>query len=103
MAMQTLIIKRIAKIAFKSPIQIVTLYASLISNNALNLMIPWLLGVVIDSVLSSGNTRQIFFYSFIIIAISILRGGFAYVQTFLGEYIAQKTAYHLKEDVNPIK
>lgn len=99
MAMQTLIIKRIAKIAFKSPIQIVTLYASLISNNALNLMIPWLLGVVIDSVLSSGNTRQIFFYSFIIIAISILRGGFAYVQTFLGEYIAQKTAYHLRNSL----
>jgi len=97
--MQTLIIKRIAKITFTSPINIGALYTSLIFNNVLNLIIPWLLGVIIDSVLTSGDTKRIIFYSLTIIIISIFRGGFAYMQSFFSELISQKTAYILRNSL----
>ncbi|MBI4216972.1 MAG: ABC transporter ATP-binding protein [Chloroflexi bacterium] len=71
-------------------------YFSLLAATAFSLLVPRLVGQAVDSVLSQGEPRLLLLLALAILLASALRGGFAYAQAYLVEYISQKVAYDLR-------
>lgn len=90
------ILLRLAGFALKYKYRLLLAYISTISVTAFALAIPWILGTAVDTVVRSGESRQLWFLAFIILALSILRGIAAFGQQYLGESLGQRVAYDLR-------
>ena len=60
---------------------------------------PWLIKSAIDEGLALGDASFLVISGLVIVGASLLRGFFAYGQTYLGEYISQAVAYDLRNAI----
>ena len=60
---------------------------------------PWLIKSAIDQGLAQGDASFLVVMGLVIVGASLLRGFFAYGQTYLGEYISQAVAYDLRNAI----
>ena len=81
-------------------------YVCLVGSVAFTILIPWLVKQVIDrgidldeSGVALGSTRKLALYASLIVAASTLRGAFAYGQSYMAEYLSQRAAYDLRNDL----
>lgn len=75
---------------------IVAAYVFLLLSTLLSLAIPRLLGDAIDQVLEEGEMGFIILAALGIIGASLLKGFFAYGQSYLSEYVSQRAAYDIR-------
>ena len=76
--------------------RLILAYTCLTGSTLLSLAIPWILGVTIDTALENGRTSELVLLALLVLSISLLRGGFAYGQSYLAEWISQRVAYDLR-------
>ena len=83
---------------------VVLAYACLFVSVAFSMGVPKLIQLAIDTGIAvdlqtgevSGNQRFLILAGIAIVAVSLLRGGFAFGQTYLGEFISQRVAYDIR-------
>ena len=98
------ILWRITKRALKYKERLALVYVSVAGVTAFALVIPSLLGNAIDAVLpqdgvvSPDASGELLIIALAILAVSVLRGIFAFGQQYLGEAIGQRVAYDLRND-----
>ena len=90
------ILLRIIRMVSRHPRHLTAAYVALLGSNGFALAVPWLLGSVVDDVLQGGSLRGLIRLAALIIAVNVLRGGFSYGQTYLGEALSQLVAYDLR-------
>ena len=71
-------------------------YTCLIGSALLSLAIPRVLGTTIDTALGTGRTSEIVLLALLVLAIGLVRGGFAYGESYLSDYISQRVAYDIR-------
>ena len=71
-------------------------YVCLLGSTLLSLAIPRFLGITIDTALEGGQTRELVLLALLVLAISLVRGGFSYAQSYLSEYVSQRVAYDIR-------
>ncbi|HBY98425.1 MAG: ABC transporter ATP-binding protein/permease [Ardenticatenaceae bacterium] len=71
-------------------------YASMLVVTALNLVIPWVVRAVIDRGLVGDDRRFLLLAAGAVVAISLVRGLFAFVQIYLGQWLSFRAAYDLR-------
>ena len=71
-------------------------YVALLLSTLFSLVMPRLLGDAIDKVLEGGAFSLLVVFALIILAFSLLRGVFSYLQSYLSEYISHGVAYDLR-------
>lgn len=87
---------RITAYTWRHRIQLILVYVCVFGATALAIAIPRLLGIAIDTALGSGNTARLLGLAGLVLLVSVVRGAFAYGQTYLAESVSQKVAYDLR-------
>ena len=73
-------------------------YVTMSAATVAAMFIPFLLGNAIDQALASGLRSRLLLLAGGILLVSLLRGAFAYGQTYLAESVSQRAAYDLRDD-----
>ncbi len=73
-------------------------YLGLGGSIAFGALTPWMLKWAIDTGIGGGNKRTLFIAGAAIVAFSIGKGVCSYLQTYMGERIAQSVAYDIRRD-----
>ena len=73
-------------------------YATMAAASVSAMFVPLLLGTAIDEALATGLRSQLLLLAGAIVVVSLLRGLFAYGQTYLAEAVSQRAAYDLRDD-----
>ena len=73
-------------------------YATMAAASVSAMFVPLLLGTAIDEALATGLRSQLLLLAGAIIVVSLLRGLFAYGQTYLAEAVSQRAAFDLRDD-----
>ncbi len=76
--------------------QLALVYICLVSATLLSLAIPWIIRVTIDTALEGGSSADLVWLALLVLGISLARGGFAYGQHYLAEYLSQHVAFELR-------
>ncbi|MDP2726618.1 MAG: ABC transporter ATP-binding protein, partial [Dehalococcoidia bacterium] len=92
------IIWRITKLATRHRVRLTLAYLSVLGVSAFSMVIPKLLGNAIDAVLSASDQARLLSLAGAILAVSLLRGVFAFGQQYLGESLGQRVAYDLRNE-----
>ncbi len=92
------VLLRLAGYALRYKRQFFQVYICLIGSTLLSLAIPRFLGIAIDTALEEGQTIDLVLWAMLVLAISLVRGGFAYGQSYLAEYISQKVSFDLRHE-----
>ena len=71
-------------------------YFCLTGSTLLSLAIPRIIGITIDTALEKGEARDLILLASLVLAFSLVRGAFAYGQSYLAEYISQSVAYDIR-------
>src|SRR5438046_2604887 len=81
-------------------------YICLLGSVGFTILVPWLVRAVIDrgidldsSGVPHGNTRELVIFGVLIVVASAARGAFAYGQSYMAEYLSQRVAYDLRNDL----
>ena len=90
------ILLRLAGYALRHRRQLGLAYASLIGSTLLSLAIPRFLGIAIDSALEDGGTRDLVMWAALILAVTLVRGGVGYAQSYFSEYVSQGVSFDLR-------
>jgi ATP-binding cassette subfamily B protein len=77
-------------------IAVLLAYGAMAATLALTTINPQIIGHVIDSIDEGGNTNTLLLSAGLIITVYFLHGIFAYIQTYLGEYLSQNVAFDLR-------
>ncbi len=82
------------------------IFLAMLGLTAFQLIGPWLVGYAIDTGLAidennipHGNTRTLIIAALLIVAAAAARGVFQFWQTFNGEWMAQRAAYDIRNDI----
>lgn len=73
-------------------------YLGLLGSILFTALTPWLLKVAIDSGIGGGSQRSLLLAGLAIVAFSIGRGLCTFLQSYMGEFIAQRVAFDLRRD-----
>ncbi len=92
------ILWRITQRAAKYRVRLMLAYLSVIGVSAFSLIVPRILGKAIDSVLSAGSQATLLYLASTILLVTLLRGVSAFGQQYLGESLAQRVAYDLRNE-----
>jgi ATP-binding cassette subfamily B protein len=76
-----------------------TTYFCLLATNGMNLLVPWLIKEVIDQGLAHGDQALLINIGLIILSLALLRGVFGFGQRYLTEWLAQRVAYDLRNQL----
>ncbi len=76
--------------------QLAVAYLALIISTLLSLAVPRLLGDSIDKVIQGDTFGFFVLLALVVLAFAVGRGIFAYIQTYVSEYISQRVAYDLR-------
>ncbi|MEE9247353.1 MAG: ABC transporter ATP-binding protein, partial [Dehalococcoidia bacterium] len=76
--------------------QLAVAYLALIISTLLSLAVPRLLGDSIDKVIQGDTVGFLVLLALVVLAFAVGRGIFAYIQTYVSEYISQRVAYDLR-------
>ena len=90
------ILRRLIGFALKYKSRFILAYLSAIGVAIFALTIPRILGSAVDTVVGSGEFRQLLVLALIIFVLSIFRGIAAYGQQYLGESLGQRVAYDIR-------
>ena len=90
------ILLRLASYALRYKRRLILVYICLIGSTLLSLAIPRFVGITIDTALGSGQESRLVLLALLVLAISLVRGGFAYGQSYLAEYLSQHVAYDIR-------
>ena len=90
------VLLRLARYTLRYGWRLTLVYICLVGSTLLSLAIPRILGITIDTALERGSTRELTLLALLVLAISLVRGAFAYGQSYLAEYISQHVAYDLR-------
>lgn len=71
-------------------------YIAMLAVTGLNLVIPWIVRDVIDRGLAGSDRRFLLFAAGTIVAVSLVRGLFAFGQIYLGRWLSFRVAYDLR-------
>lgn len=74
-------------------------YFCLLLSTGFSLVTPYVIGEAIDAVLLRGQLLYLVGAGVLIVAVSLVRGVFAYGQSYLGEALGQKVAYDLRNAI----
>ncbi|MGE0540445.1 MAG: ABC transporter ATP-binding protein [Dehalococcoidia bacterium] len=85
---------------------VVLAYLALLGSVGFTILIPWLVRAVIDRGIDldsngvpQGSVRQLIVLAGLIVLASALRGVFAYCQSYMAEFLSQRVAYDLRNDL----
>ena len=92
------VLLRLTGYALRYKRQFFQAYICLVGSTLLSLAIPRFLGIAIDTSLEGGQTTTLVLWALLVLAISLVRGGFAYGQSYLAEYISQKVSFDLRHE-----
>lgn len=73
-------------------------YAGLFGSIAFGALTPWMLKWAIDSGIGGGSKRTLLLAGLAIVGFSIGKGICSYIQSYMGEVIAQKVAFDIRRD-----
>ncbi len=73
-------------------------YAGLFGSIAFGALTPWMLKWAIDSGITGGDKRTLLISALAIVGFSIGKGLCSYLQSYMGELIAQKVAFDIRRD-----
>ncbi len=73
-------------------------YTGLFGSIAFGALTPWMLKWAIDSGIGGGSERTLFIAGLAIVGFSIAKGACSYLQSYMGELIAQKVAFDIRRD-----
>jgi ATP-binding cassette subfamily B protein len=73
-------------------------YLGLFGSIAFGALTPWMLKWAIDSGIGGGSKRTLLFAGLAIVGFSIGKGICSYIQSYMGEVIAQKVAFDIRRD-----
>jgi ATP-binding cassette subfamily B protein len=73
-------------------------YGSALAATLLALIVPQIIKQAIDEGLAAGEARALFISGAIILAIALVRGVFAFVQRYYGEWMSYRVAYDLRNE-----
>ena len=90
------VLLRLARYTLRYRWRLTLVYICLVGSTLLSLAIPRILGITIDTALESGRTGELVLLALLVLAISLVRGGFSYGQSYLAEYISQHVAFDLR-------
>ena len=90
------ILLRLLRFALKYKFRLFLAYTSTIGVTAFALAIPRVFGEAVDTVLESGEFRQLLLLALVILVLSVGRGVAAYGQQYLGESLGQRIAYDIR-------
>ncbi|MBI2887940.1 MAG: ABC transporter ATP-binding protein [Chloroflexi bacterium] len=79
--------------------RVVLAYLCLLGSATFSMATPWIVKGAIDVGLAQGDSSFLILSGLLIVGASLLRGGFAYGQTYLGEYLSQAVAYDLRNAI----
>ena len=71
-------------------------YVCLFVSVAFSMGVPKLIQLAIDRGITTSDQGFLILAGLAIVAVSLLRGGFAFGQTYLGEFISQRVAYDIR-------
>ncbi len=71
-------------------------YVSLIGSTLLSLAIPRFLGIAIDSALEGSQTGDLVMWAALVLAVTLVRGGFGYGQSYFSEHVSQGVSFDLR-------
>ena len=71
-------------------------YVSLIGSTLLSLAIPRFLGIAIDSALEGSRTGDLATWAALVLAVTLVRGGFGYCQSYFSEHVSQGVSFDLR-------
>jgi ATP-binding cassette subfamily B protein len=80
------------------PKQVVLAYGSALAATLLALIVPQIIEQAIDEGLAGGEARALFVSGAIILGIALVRGVFAFVQRYYGEWMSYRVAYDLRNE-----
>jgi ABC-type multidrug transport system fused ATPase/permease subunit len=92
--MRTLL--RLMGFARKYWVLLLLAFFCLAATTAFSLTVPWMLGQGIDAVLGSRERSFLWVAAGVVVGASVLRGLFAYGNTYLSEVVSQRTAYDVR-------
>jgi ATP-binding cassette subfamily B protein len=74
-------------------------YFCLLATNGMNLLVPWLIKEVIDQGLARGDQAFLINAGLLILGVAVLRGVFGFGQRYLTEWLAQRVAYDIRNQL----
>ena len=90
------VLLRLAKYTLRYKARLVLAYLCLTGATLLSLAVPKFLGWTIDTALEGGQQSRLVLLASLVLVLSLVRGGFAYGQSYLAEYISQRVAFDLR-------
>jgi ATP-binding cassette subfamily B protein len=90
------ILRRLLGFTLKYKRRLLLAYLSAIGVATFALAIPKILGIALDEVVSSGDSRQLLLLALLILGLSVMRGIAAYGQQYIGESLGQQVAYDIR-------
>ena len=90
------VLLRLAQFTLKYKFRLFLAYLSAVGVTIFALAVPRVLGVAVDEVIQSGESRRLVEFALFILVLSIGRGIAAYGQQYLGESLGQRVAYDLR-------
>jgi ATP-binding cassette subfamily B protein len=87
---------RLIGFAKKYWIWLLAAFICLLGTTVFALTMPWFLQMAIDTVIDQGNSTDLIWLGVAVIGVSVMRGIFAYGESYLSEVASQKTAYEIR-------
>jgi len=85
---------------------VILAYAALLGSVGFTILVPWLVREVIDRGIDlnsegvpQGSVRQLVLLALLIVLASLLRGALAYGQSYMAEFLSQRVAYDLRNEL----
>ena len=92
------VLVRLAGYAWRHKPRLLLAYFSMAGATVAAIAIPKMLGSAIDEAISSGIRRELLILGLAIVATSVLRGIFSYMQNYMSESLSQMAAFDLRND-----
>ena len=92
------VLVRLAGYAWRHKPRLLLAYLSMAGATVAAIAIPKMLGSAIDEAISSGIRQELLFLGLAIVATSVLRGIFSYMQNYMSESLSQMAAFDLRND-----
>ena len=92
------VLVRLAGYAWRHKPRLLLAYLSMAGATVAAIAIPKMLGSAIDEAISSGIRQELLILGLAIVATSVLRGIFSYMQNYMSESLSQMAAFDLRND-----
>ena len=92
------VLVRLAGYAWRHKPRLLLAYLSMAGATVAAIAIPKMLGSAIDEAISSGIRQELLVLGLAIVATSVLRGIFSYMQNYMSESLSQMAAFDLRND-----